>query len=445
MMQLICGGRLIRKVGGIFSRIGCCVLLLLLAACGGGGGSGPAPATSGGLTPNLSDVSVYEANSPYAAVLKGCATASDQADLCTLGTLPLIGHDAPNPTVADVMDRVLVSQPWMGDRFEEVLNQLPPDILTLFKGVTAIVIDGDVNPPYYSAERAAVYLDPADLWLTNAEKATVSDVPDFRAHFGDALNFIPLWRYVKNGNYAYNYYPLDGTETRQLSDILYPMARQLYHELGHANDFLPPSAQPTLDPSMTPYQEALAVEGDSVAAHLETAFPLTSQLWLDLAKVLYHGATPTSAQIDYTPDQVGSAFAGDVASDPYNYASAREDVAMLFEETMMKYHFGIDRDIAFTDVPTTDTPSCDDYVVRWGERGRIGDPTVKPRAALVAAQLLPGSDLSTFFAGLPAPTPMNAGLGWCSNLSLGAAAPAGLAPAWEVSPAQVQRDRRPPE
>jgi hypothetical protein len=113
---------------------------------------------------------------------------------------------------------------------------------------------------------------------------------------------------------------------------------------------------------------------------------------------------------------------------------------MLFEEAMMKYHFGIDRDIAFTDLPLTIRPTCDDYRVRWGVRNRLGDLAVRPRAEFVAAELLPGVDFATFFDGFPAPTSMAIDQGWCSNLTLGAVTPQGLAPKKEIHPNQLRQD-----
>ena len=416
--------------------------MLVLYGCGGGGGTA-SDVGGGSSPPDLSDVAVYVADSPYAPLLKGCATATAEADLCTLATLPLIGAAAPDPTVADVMDRVLVSHPWMGERFAQVLAQLPPDILTLLKGVTAVVIDADIRPSYYSAETAALYLDPADLWLTNEEKATISRSPDYRNDFGDQLQFVPLTRYVKGDSYAYTYYPLDGTATRQLSDILYPMARLLYHELAHANDFLPPARQPGLDLQSTPYQATIAVADDTVSAHLYAVAPLTSAFWPALARVLFAGVPPTAEQTGYSAAQVGDEFAADVADDAYGYASRYEDVAMLFEATMMAYHYGIDRDIAFTDRPATAAPACDDYLVGWGVRRRIGDPAVKPRAAQVAAELLPATDFDPFFIALSPPIPMNAGRGWCANLTIGTASTQGLAPARAIPAEQIRADMRP--
>jgi hypothetical protein len=424
-------------------RISGFLILLLLSACSGGGGTS-ADIGPGGTNPDLSDVTVFRPGSPYAAVLKDCALAEDKAGLCSMVTLPLIGQDASSPSVADVMDRVLVSHPWMGTRFEEVLNQLPADLLGLFKGVTAIVIDSDIRPSFYLNEPAAIYLDPANLWLTNEEKVTISRAADFRSDFGADLQFVSLWRYVKDNAYAYRSYSLSGSETRQLGDILYPVARLLYHELAHANDFLPPAWQASLDRQLTPYAATLTLADESVSAHLEAALPLTSTLWRNLALVLFRGVPATTAQKIASAALVGTEFAGDVANDAYGYASIREDVAMLFEEAMMKYHFDVDRDIAFSDLPTTSVPACDDYLVQWGNRNRLGDPTVKLRAALVSGELLPAADLSAYFAGLPAPTPMTSNLGWCSNLTLGAVTTLGLQSQREIGPEQLRQDRLPP-
>jgi len=422
-------------------RLCCCALLLLLYSCGGGDND----ATTLWPTPNLTDVSAYNPDSPYTGVLKPCATATDGINLCSLETLPLIGQDTLTPAVANVMDRVLVSHSWMGRNFEEILKQLPPDILSLLKGVTAIVIDSDIRPSFYSARTAAIYLDPSNLWLTNEEKATISQSPDYRNDFGDELQFVTLARYVKDNSYANTFYSLNGTETRQLNDILYPVARQLYHELAHANDFLPPIMLPAIDPQTTPFAAVQALETDQVARHLVTTYPLTSKLWRSLAQVLYLGVPATAEQQDYTGDFVGLQFESDGANDPYGYSTIHEDVAMLFEETMLKFHFGIDRDIAFSVEPAKVDPVCDDYLIQWGVRNRLGEVNVKSRAELVVRELLIGSDLDAFFDGIPLPTSMMTNLGWCSNLNLGAVTPLAHEPARIIPPGQIILDKRLPE
>lgn len=418
------------------------ILLILLASCGGERVSDVGPIAT---VPDLSDIAVYQSAGPYAGVLPGCATATDTTGYCPLEVLPLIGQQVAAPAVSDVMERVLVSHPWMAIRFEAALNQLPSDLLTLFKGVTAIVIDNDIRPSFYLSGTAAIYLDPAYLWLTNEEKATISQDADFRVTFGDQLQFNGLWRYVKNNDYAYPGYSLSGTETRQLVDILYPLARILYHELAHANDFLTPAMQAVLDLQTTPLEASRSLASEQVANQLQGVAPLNSNLWNRLAGVLFHGATPTAQQRGYSAGFVGTEFDSDFASDPYNYASIREDVAMLFEETMMKYHFDIDRDLAFADRPLPADPACDDYLVQWGVRNRLGDPLVKTRAVFIAGELLPSTDLGTFLDGFPEPTALLTGIGWCGNLNPGGITPLGRQQARPIHPGQLAEDLRSPE
>ncbi|MDP1346466.1 hypothetical protein, partial [Klebsiella pneumoniae] len=56
-----------------------------------------------------------------------------------------------------------------------------------------------------------------------------------------------------------------------------------------------------------------------------------------------------------------------------------------------------------------------DLVVSWGQRGRVGDPAIKPRVALVLGQTMPWLPAG-FTDGLAAPLPLRAGLTWGQNL-----------------------------
>ncbi len=421
------------------------LIAILLTSCGGDGGSHH-PQTPGGefTPPDLSNTLAYSSSTPYEPFLRDCAIAESEAELCIMEALPLIGQATAAPTTQDIADRLVVSHPWMGDRFLEALELLPPDIKTLLKGVTAIVIDDDIRPAYYSSNTAAIYIDPAYLWLTLEEKGTISRVADFRSNYGQALQFLQAWRYVKNSDYAYYYYSLDGTETRQINDILYPLAALLYHELAHANDMVPPSRIASLDRSQTPREAVRTLDPYRISLQLEESAPLTSQVWKALARVLYFGEPVSAAQSNYTASFVGNDFHLDAANWPYAYATPREDVAILFEEAMMKYHFDIDRDIAFLPRPLANARACDDYIVKWGRRNRLGEPRVKARAAFVAAELLPSSDLTTFFSNFPAPKEMTVNLGWCSNLDLGAPTVQSLG-LWRSSSAErISRDILPP-
>ena len=390
--------------------------VVLLGACGGSSGSGSDSHNDAADGGELDDIYPYISSS-YSPILKDCTLAEDIASACRLDQLPLLIELATTPTVDDIMARVLVSHDWMGLRFRQVLETMPPEILQLFGATTSIVIDDDTRPSYYYPATSTVYLDAANLWLTNAEKSTVSREPDYRSGFDDELNFVSLARYVSGFSYAWDYYSLSGNEERDIGAIRLPMAELLLHELMHANDYFPPDQTPYLDQAMTVYQAYQAMGPWRIAVRLDASEPLQSVLMKGLARVMYHGDSATQAQRELSAAQVGAAMEADGASDDYAYASIAEDAAMLFGEAMMKYLFNIDRDIAYSNRPPS-TGNCDDYIVGWGMRGRIGDSNVKTRAQLVVSAVYPGADFSLFFQNLAVPLFMRSGESWCDNLAL---------------------------
>lgn len=378
----------------------------LLSACGGSGGVN---------FPHVVKFKPAQVDSPYKDVLVPCLRPATSAALCKLSVLPYIGQATSNPTKADILAHTISTHPWMATRFGELLDKMPNDMLLLFKGVTGVAIGAKIRPSYYDPSTGAIYLDPADLWLSNAERSTISRTPDYRSEFGSELEFATLWRYVKGDVYAWDDYPLDGTfYPRTLEQILIPMAQLLFHELAHANDFMPPALVAQVDPQSLPESRATTFESSTVSVGLTNSMPLNSIVMFDLGKVLFQGVAATTAQKQLSAAQVGLEFAVDGASDAYAYSSQWEDTAMLFEEVMMKYHFNVDRDIAYTDAPATF--SCSAYVVRWGVRNRIGDETVKARAKIIVQQLLGRSDVEDYFSAIPAPRTMQNGLDWCVNI-----------------------------
>ena len=187
----------------------------------------------------VTDFKPHSKNSPWTNVLVGCATANDVHSLCSMETLPYVGAITDSPTIQDVMQRVVVSHGWMGQRFANVLKQLPPEMLKMFRGVTAIVIGSEVRPSFFTPLTSAIHIDPQDLWLTPAERNTIDWEPDYRSDFGAALNFIPVSYYLAGSNYAWyssSSYPED--YTRGMSDIIWPLGYILIHELAHANDYI---------------------------------------------------------------------------------------------------------------------------------------------------------------------------------------------------------------
>lgn len=161
----------------------------LLIGCGGGSSD-----NDESVDPNTF---VYVENSPYKKVLVGCLDVEQSTEPpCSLNKLPLIGMGSSSPTHADIMNRVIVSDEWMGDRLEALLNVWPEEMKLLFRGITGIYISRDIRPSYFDSLTGGIYIDPAILWLTNDEKAVIDTTQDYRDDFSKDLNFIPYGRYV---------------------------------------------------------------------------------------------------------------------------------------------------------------------------------------------------------------------------------------------------------
>lgn len=407
---------------------------LSLVGCGGGGGgssSAPAPQTpatptaapptAGSETPTPASLGEQTANiqtvvaSPISTPLMNCLVLV-QDGACTFANVPLIGMETTNPTIDDVMSRVIVSHEWMGTRFREILERMPPDVLLLMRGLTGVVISYDIRPSFYTSRTGAMYLDPDRMWLTEEERAVIDDEPDFRGEFAKKLNFIMLWRYVDNNTDIRAF-------ERNLDSISLRTAALLYHELAHANDFFPPATINSISRNISIQSAATAIPSN----RLSNDFPLGSDVMRSLAQVSFssNDVQPTAEEAALTADDVAAEFPTDTANDYYNYSTQFEDLAMAFEEAMMFYSYGISRDVAVTNFP--DSNSCADYIVSWGQRNRIADPTIQARSLLAVSQLLPErlSAVEDALANMPTPAAMTNGVNWCDNINL-TANPTGL-------------------
>lgn len=367
----------------------------------------------------LTNVYPYHSNSPYKDVLQACVYSNQLTESCTLGTLPELAQDSngQTPTIKQVMDRVLVSHDWMGERFEQYLMAYDnhDDFKNLLRATTAIVLSYDIRPSFYYGYTGAIYLDPNDLWLTPEERDTINEAPDYRSDFANELQFIMPWRYVENNEYVSFYYTVNDRYSRPLSDIKYDLAHLLYHELGHANDYFPPAEWNTYPDSYT--FERAVVSKRQISTDLDTQYPLVSQEMFDLAAARFKGQTVSTTQKNYTAQDVGEFYKSDDANDFYNYTSEREDLSMLFEELMMALRFDIQRDSAVI--------SDDKYIVSFGQRGRIAEPNIIPRAKYVTSRLLPEVDLQ-LTDNLLAPINMTPGLDWFENLDISPQPPIGI-------------------
>ncbi len=390
------------------------LLVSLLASCGGGGSKPAQPDSSSQiLSTDFSTAKAYIDNSPYASVLVGCIAITESSESCTLSTLPTIGQDSLDPSIDEIMNRVVVSHDWMGLRMRNLLEQMPAEILLLLRSATAIVIDDDIRPAYFWSATGAIYIDPAYLWLTNAEKATINPKQDFRSNFGNDLQFKRRWRYVIDNQYAWQSYSLSGTEERQIEDTLIPTSWLFFHELAHANDCMSVSLIQQLDNNRSFLDNYFTIRDNNqcVQDQLISTADLQSQIWKDLARVLYHGDDSTATQRGYSPEDVGAEFVVDYAMDTYSYSTVWEDTAMSFEAVLMKKIFNAERDMAI--VPYTEEFDCATALVKYGVRGRMGDADVKLRSQLVAEAMLPEIDFSAFFANLGASEAFPFDHGWC--------------------------------
>lgn len=369
----------------------------------------------------------YQASGPYSGVLKRCVydaaiyMEGPRYNLCTLGMLPLLAQDTAGdtPTVERVMSRVLVSHDWLGRNFEAFLRtqDTQGDFRRMLNSVTAIVLSTQVRPSFYYAGTGAIYLDGDSFWLTPEERDTVNEAPDYRSDFGNGLQFDSLWRYVQNGKSIFAYFDPRARITRTMDDVRNESAWLMYHELSHALDYLPPSAyggllrNRSVWDNIYPRYENYLLTSDTVPA----AYPLTSTVMAGLGQVLFRGATATAGQKAYTAAQVAAEFSADLATDDYSYSTPFEDVAMTLEEVLMQRRLGIRRDFAITDAFDAQASSSATAIVRWGQRGRVGEAAIKPRARAIAQALTPWFDTAELDL-LPAPTPLRAGESWSANL-----------------------------
>lgn len=384
---------------------------LVLTACDSGKKS----------TPDLSDLKSYRSSSAYAEALSICPRLYQQNRVCTIGELPPLSQDSSEiPTVSEVMDRVSVSHEWMGVNFQRALETedlLPEVIRILARPLAAIVIDADIRPSFFLNSSGTIYLDPRYLWLSQDEKNTISEKEDFRSAYAAQMTTLPAWRYVDGDNYAYS---SNSASTRTVEDMAQSLARLLFHELAHANDFIELDRLPNAS-SEDGFYVLLNDDGGQMSKSVQSSAPLQSSTLRDYAAALYLGATANVQTTSLRGGSAGAALDSEGANATYGYTTRYEDFAMMVEETLMLQHYGFQRDAAFIeqDVVGVDSEGNDivNNTVRWGQRGRIGAPLVKARAQAAMEQLLPTTQWSEFFDGLATPNNMFVGQTWEQNLS----------------------------
>ncbi len=386
---------------------------------GDGQTQGPGISTDEFAIRDVNLVYAYRRNSPYASVLKDCILINTVAQSCPLTTLPFIGDGVTQPTIDDIMDRVLVTHDWMGERFESVLRDAPDDLLKLFSSTTAVLMGSTVRPSYYWGLHGAIQLDPYYLWTTLDEKSSVSKQEDFRSDFGADLQFWFLSRTAQlSGDPLAPFYSLNDNSVRPPADVRLPLYRLLFHELTHATDFMPRNEIAGLNTSLSVFDAIDSVRNNWLTPRLTSQHPLTSDAMKNFAQVRYRGLDASPTQQLATAADVGALMANDGAIQFYSYSTENEDLAQLVEGVMMAHHYGAMINVGFTQKPLDqENYTCDDLGVAWGERNRLASPLVNVRARTAADLVVSLSpEIQAFLDNnLVVSESMQQDLAWCDN------------------------------
>lgn len=395
---------------------------LIISGCGGGSASEEVTSiTSVNVNgvPSLESVYSYQ-NSDNAEQVLNCSTLFLDSKSCDVSDIKPIGADIDGDlTLEDIKNRLVVSNDWMAESFIAALTEIDDqDLLNLFKPLNSIVISYDIIPSFYSPLTASLYIDPRYLWRDSGEWNTIYEQEDYRVSYQTEFIFETASRYVDGDTSDYvtysNWYNEESYNNRTVSQLAPNLFRLLSHELAHANDYLPADALNSLGDEGEIYSHYIYY-ADHVYEALTNAIPLTSNLLYEAAQIAYQGEDMTDLIRETTAFDIGSEFSDDGAMALYSYSTSREDVAMLFEEFMMYKKYGAVRDVAFTTIPTTDSYSCDDYIIKWGQRNRLADAAVKERTEIVATAILE-RDLSEEFESISsAPVDMGSDVGWCES------------------------------
>ena len=430
----------------------------------------------------------------HGQLLYDCLITRKFSSQCTMEELPLLGltleENKYAPDIEQIMDRVSAAKPWMKNNFRAVLeyDKSFALYLVLFNPVAGIMIDDTARHPFYGSKRssfyssatAGIYIDAVYLWLTLEQRNSISNVSDHRIALSKLFDFVPAFRYVvpcKNGKdlacthknrYLYQSNNLVTNTERSVEEIAAKMWRLLFHELAHANDYIPPAELVSkriqkkplnIDSNDTPRDIRNRFYSSVRISHLlydpeefNDPYILDSEELLALAQTLYKGQASTAEMKQYDGTKLGSWFAAEGATHQYSYTTVREDVAQLFQDAMMYFAYGAVSDFAYLKKPADTvantllnyanfkyayhkqviniTMPCDFYTVQWGARARIGSLQVKDRAKFVAktifplhselmAESIPYASWSSLFNDMALSMQrkeLETGIGWCTAL-----------------------------
>jgi hypothetical protein len=413
--------------------------VILLSACGGsgGGGGGDGDGRTVGddgftrlVIPEADKVVraknlaySYVANGPYRSQLKDCASRSNE-NACLLDELPMIYQDVKEPSVSDIMNRVLVTHDWMGLRFQQLLEQMPREALKAFAPVTHIVVGGDgTRTTEYDAYGNVLTIGPRVLWLTADEKLSLFEETDGGGGTTDemdSLQFDFRYRFMKNDSYALWF---ESMESRELYQLYGRFQTSLFYSLAFANNI---SYAAVIDDLPTDISTVEVFDdyyaGLSTELYNQPGVSVGSEILNDLSFSYYEDdVAPTELENTYLPDYVGGLFADDGMPVFYSYRNRWSEVRRLLQLGMLQYFDDIYIDVAFTNPePDFEVLGCDDARIGWGVRNRLANPAVAGKAKFLMEQVFGQSaKLDNFFANdLGEELPLPVGEGWCDSIRL---------------------------
>jgi hypothetical protein len=334
---------------------------------------------------------LYNPNQTHADTIKKCVLINTDKDSCTFSDTSLIGFKKDQIEVSDILYKTIASNKSYFETFKNVLNKLPKDALVMFGAVNAVVISERINPSFYSYKSGAIYLS-ADYFWKGSDVSPKSESKDFRDDFGSTLNFSEKIDYYIDGQ------PMSKSLKRNFrtDDELLPfIAKVLFHELSHANDFFPRSfyRSSELEESKS-YNETAMYRMDN-ALMLSQKIRLSSNLLERTADILYFGKKPTQTELNMNPKYVVEEFLEGEASDLYAYTNSREDLAMLVEHNLMYYYFNYVPATIFIKYPKANfkIPKDYKYPVLGGVKNKLAANDVKARSERIL-EFMFGDDFS---------------------------------------------------
>lgn len=328
----------------------------------------------------VGSVHPYNHNTAYSKELQKCVYAYDANSSCTLEELPLLGMEYEEITIERIMERTMVSHDFLGTRFKEILKRLPKETLTMFGAVNAVVISDRINPSFYTSTSGAIYLSGHYFWSNSEEKELTTKVKDDRNDYASELGFTHTDDYLKNHESIYTY-----SKTRDLDDIFLPLAKLLFHELAHANDYFTKNFYSNMDQSdRNKTYSALGSFRYRYYHILSDGFSIspTSKKLKQLAQVMFFGEKATPEDKAMTAKDVLNEFLSEVATDLYSYSDPLEDLAMLVEESLMLHYFDAHRSVVFISYPQANfrVPKDYDYPIAGGIIRAVTSDRIKERA-----------------------------------------------------------------